>query len=304
MKNTKLKMLAALVSSSLLISGCGDSSSLNQLDTSNPGAPGSGNAENGNSGDENPFVGTSSISGAISLSSLSGSDANAVNGATAQFKQMSAANVRALDATSNAIVKLYVVGSNGELQDTGIDCSFDKQSDDNGNPRYSCPNVADGKQYVVKYLRLLEGNRALEMKVNVEVPEGAPSAEGGEISPESTVVVDTIINAILTATEGKNIDPEVVNDIVKSVKQAVINLVRSGAVQIPSMIVDAPKDASGNYISDVTRLKSGDDVDYGTNEQLQSAAGNLLSDESVANEVDAVKVEIGVRELERIDSSS
>ncbi len=293
MNSPKLKLLAALVSSSLLLAGCGGSSSSADDPVADNGNPDTGTA--------NPYSGSSFISGVIALSALNGSDANVVDGTT---MQMSAASRNALATTGNAIVKLYVVGPDGELQDTGIDCSFDDQTDESGNPKYSCPDVADGKQYVIKYLRLLEGNKALEMKVNIEVPKGTPKVEDGVVSPESTVVVDTIINAILTATEGKDIAPEVVDDIIKSVKQAVVTLVRSGAVQVPSMVVEAPRDATGAYITDVARLKSEKSVNYGANEQLESAAGNLLSDETVASEVDAVKAEIKVRELEQIDSSS
>ena len=297
MNSAKLKLLAALVSSSLMLTGCGGGSSSSTDPGSDTTLPDT---------TTNPYSGSSSISGTVVLSALSGSDSSAIEGGGgAQFLQMSAASVRtpAAAATQNAIVKLYVVGTDGELQDTGINCAFDSEMDAAGNPKYTCPNVADGGQYVVQYLRLLDGNKALEMKVNIEVPEGSPGVDGGEVSPESTVVVDTIIKAILTATEGKDIEPAVVNDIIKSVKQAVVALVRSGAIQVPSMVVEAPKDAAGNYITDVAVLKT-EQVDFADNEELDSAAGNLLSDESVASEVDAVKVEIGVRELERIDSSS
>ncbi len=303
MNNAKIKLLAALVSSSLLMAGCGSSSSSSD-DTSDFG---SADTTTPDAGTVNPYAGSSSISGVIALSSLSGQDAGTLDGSSAaRFQQMSAANNRSAyaAATQNALVKLYVVGPDGELLDTGIDCSFTDQLDANGNPAYSCPDVADGKQYVIKYLRLLEGNKALEMKVNIEVPEGAPTVDGGEVSPESTVVVDTIINAILSATQGKDIEPAIVDDIIKAVKQAVVTLVRSGAVQVPSMVVEAPKDATGSYITDVAVLESDTGVAYGENKQLESTAGSLLSDESVAGEVDAVKVEIEVREFERIDSSS
>lgn len=303
LNNAKFKLLAALVSSSLLLTGCGGGSSSSDDGTSNTDTPDTTVPDT----TTNPYIGSSSISGTVVLSALSGSDSSAIEGGGgAQFLQMSAASVRTPSAlgTQNAIIKLYVVGTDGELKDTGITCAFDNETDDNGNPKYTCPNVADGKQYVVQYLRLLEGNKALEMKVNIEVPEGSPGVDSGAVSPESTVVVDTIIKAILSATEGKGIDPTVVDEIIGAVKQTVVNLIQSGAIQVPSMVVEAPRDASGNYITDVAALRDEQKVDFAENEQLDSAAGNLLSDERVAGEVDAVKVEIEVREFERIDTSS
>ncbi len=303
MNNAKFKLLAALVSSSMLLTGCGGGSSSSDDGTSNTDTPDTTIPDTVT----NPYSGSSSISGAVVLSALSGSDSSAIEGAGgAQFLQMSAASIRTPSAlgTQNAIIKLYVVGTDGELQDTGINCAFNNETDDAGNPTYTCPNVADGKQYVVQYLRLLEGNKALEMKVNIEVPEGSPGVDSGEVSPESTVVVDTIIKAILSATEGKGIDPTVVDEIIGAVKQTVVTLIRSGAIQVPSMVVEAPKDPSGNYITDVTVLRGEPEVNFADNEQLDSASSNLLSDESVASEVDAVKVEIEVREFERIDVSS
>ncbi len=302
MNNARLKLLAALVSSSLVLVGCGGGSSSSSSD------------DNGDTIDTtipdtstNPYSGSSSISGTVVLSALSGSDSSVLDGGSgAQFLQMSAASVRTASGaeTQNAIIKLYVVGRDGELEDTGLTCTFDTETDDRGNPKYTCPNVADGNQYVVQYLKLLDGNKALEMKVNIEVPEGSPGVDGGEVSPESTVVVDTIIKAILAATEGKGIEPAVVDEIIDAVKQTVVTLIRSGAIQVPSMVVEAPKDASGNYITDVAALNGEQQVDFAENEQLDSAAGALLSDEEVANTVDAVKVEIEVREFERIDTSS
>jgi len=316
------RLLAAMISSAVLLAGCGDGAgglgdsieraienNLPESDT-----PSEGNAQSG--GDttqqspDNPFSGSSLIEGAVALSSLVGLDAAAIEPSqqapkSARISTRSAfVQPRAGAETSgNAVVKLFAVSADGELQDTGINCKFSNDENANGDPKYFCDGVADGNTYVVKYVRLLDGNKAIEMKVNVDIPEGAAQANAEEISPQSTVVVDAIVKAVLSATEGKEIDPEVVKDIIKSVKQTVETLVESGAVQVPSVLGEAPKDAEGNYVDSVAVLAQGENLQFAENESLEEASGALLSSEEVATKVDAVKVEIEVRELKNIDTN-
>ncbi len=229
-----------MISSAVLLAGCGNGAgglgdsieraienNLPESDT-----PSEGNAQSG--GDttqqsaENPFSGSSLIEGAVALSSLVGLDAAAIEPSQQAPKSARISTRSAFvqpragtETAGNAVVKLYAVSADGELQDTGINCKFSNDENANGDPKYFCDGVADGNTYVVKYVRLLDGNKAIEMKVNVDIPEGAAQANAEEISPQSTVVVDAIVKAVLSATEGKEIDPEVVKDIIKSVKQTV-----------------------------------------------------------------------------------
>ncbi len=319
-------LLAIMISSALLMTGCGggEDGAGSLLDraldsgTSDTDTPSGDNNNNGSSqpsatggseAAENPFVGASSILGSISLSSLTGQDASALESgeqtpkrAIISTRSAFIAPRAATDTADNAIIKLYSVAANGVLEDTGIDCKFSPDKDAGGNPKYFCEGVADGKNYVVKYLRILDGNRALEMKVNVSVPEGVAEAPADEISPQSTVVVDAIVNAVLSATEGKEIDEAVIKDIITSVKSAVENLVNTGAVQVPSMVVDAPKDEAGQFVSDVAKLKKDKKLKFAANEGLEAVTGSVLSSEKVAREIDAVKVEIEIKEFSRIDT--
>ena len=199
-----------MISSSLLIGGCsGDSgggTTANNI-TENEIIP-----PNNPIGSKNLYSGDSNILGTISLSDLNGIDSNKLNKASTQQPKSVARSIqaspRAFTATTdNAIVKLYAVGSNGVLADTGIDCAFDSEKDEYNNPKYACNDIADGQNYVVKYVRILEGDKALEMKVNIDIPEGTTEVAAENVSPQSTVVADTIVNAILSATEGKKLTP-------------------------------------------------------------------------------------------------
>ncbi len=141
------------------------------------------------------------------------------------------------------------------------------------------------------------------MKVNVELPEGASEVAADEISPQSTVVVDAIVKAVISATQGKEIDPEIVKDIIQSVKETVETLVASGAVQIPSMVVEAPKDDSGNYVTSAADLVTAKKVKFADNDGLDEVSGALVTNNAVAEKIDIAKVEIEVRELKKIDTA-
>ena len=311
-----------MISSSLLMVGCGGggsdpiSDAIDRAIENNTSNAGASNSNDGgtNSGatntQNNRYSGNSLIQGAIALSSLIGQDGNLLESTQTQPKRpaMSVRSVfgqprEATPTADNAVVKLFAVTSGGDLEDTGIACKFLPEKDRNGDPKYSCEGVKDGNTYVVKYVRLLEDNRAIEMKVNVDLPEGATEAPEGRISPQTTVVVDAILKAVLSATEGKDIDEDVVKDIVTSVKEAVETLVETGAVQIPSMVVEAPKDEQGNYITSAAELVKGRKVEFARNDELDEVSGVLVADEKVAKQVDAAKVEIEVRELKKIDVS-
>ncbi len=314
MKQGKRNILAAAVSSALLLSGCGDVASVveeiqkapeNETPSDN-NTPDNNNPPINNSSDQ-PYSGSSIIKGLISLSSLTRSDSYSYENATAKGI-MSRALTRASDdpanTPDNAIVKLYVVGPDGELIDTNIDCAFTGEDDEKGNPGYKCDGAADGLHYVVKFIKLIDGDKAIEMKVNVEVPQGQVNVDSPEISPQSTVVADTIVNAILSATAGQDIDQDVIDNIIGSVKTAIIKLVESGAVQIPSMVTEAPKDEKGDYIDNVADFEGEQEIQFAENEQMDSAAGALLSSQAVANGLDIVKVDIDLKRLESIETDS
>ena len=313
-----------MISSAVVMSGCGAggegtgsadlAKAIEQAvdnNTADDTTASGGSGSSAEQGQSNPYAGDSLIEGAVALSSLVGLDANALEPGeqTPKRPQISVRSAFVSPRTGsttadNAVVKLYSVADNGDLEDTGIVCKFSDEKTENGDPKYFCDGVKDGNSYVVKYVRLLEGNKAIEMKVNVDLPEGATEVPAEEISPKTTVVVDAIIKAVLSATEGKEIDPQVVKDIVKSVKSTIETLVETGAVQIPSMVVEAPKDEDGNFVADVRELAEKKKVRFSENENLEEVAGALASNEEIVKEVDVARVEIEVRELKKIDTDS
>ena len=299
-------LLAVLISSALLVTGCGGGGNSAGSGAGNDltdGGTDNSDLDDGRNSSINPFSGSSNIAGTIALSSLNGSDAGSLD-TSGQSQRVAARRARAAVSTDNAIIKLFSVAANGELEETGIKCNFDTETNISGNPKYSCEGIADGNNYVVKYVRILEGNRALEMKVSVQVPEGTTDVPADDVSPQSTVVSDTIINAILTATEGKEIDQEILDDIIASVEKVVKELVGAGAVQLPSMVGEAPKNEAGEFITDASDLNTEEKVDFAENDALDATAGSLLSDEKVSAEVNAVKVEIEIRDFANVDTGS
>jgi len=287
--------LSLFLAGTLITAGCsggggGGSTSLTDSGGSGGGSGDSGGAGGGGSGDSggsggsgNPYAGRAVISGTIDTSSLNSSDqallSKALSKRLAKTGRL-AKELYATDYTSDAVVKLYVVGEDGSLTDTGIVGSLGTDAD--GNPTYNFEGVADGVQYIIRYLKLIGDGKVLELKGNVEVPPGATAPAGDTtISPKTTVVVQTLINAILDATNGTGISKEIVDRIIDAVKDAIVALVDSGAIQIPSMVVTA----SGSTIDEIVSA----DV---KNENLDSTAGILFSDSSVDVNLGTVKTTI------------
>src|SRR3989304_5641897 len=283
-KNLSLTVLTLLIAGMFIITGCsggggGAASSLTGGDTG---------GDTGDTGDTNPYSGDATVSGKIDADSLRSADQALLSKAVAgkALSKMSAKETKAYSQryaasfTEDAVAKLYVVAEDGSLEDTGI--SGELSADADGNPVYTFNGVADGVNYVVRYLKLVSDGQVLELKANAYVPEGETAPEGGSIniSPKTTVVVQALVDAILNATSGTGISQTIVNNIITAVKNAIVALVEAGVIQIPSMVIEA----SG---SDIMTIVDGET----TNNDLANASGLLLSDDSVDSELGAMKTE-------------
>ncbi|MGA1825396.1 MAG: hypothetical protein ACMUIP_12125 [bacterium] len=179
-------------------------------------------------------------------------------------------------------VKLYIMGSDGELQDTNIVCSctYDEATEELS---YNCPEVAGGYNYIVKYIKLLGNNQAVELKAETYVPPDATAETqvSQEVSAQTTAVVQCLTNAILEATSGLNIDAEDVKKIVDAVKEVIVTLVAANVIQIPSMIVETDGDTLDEVLGEKTE-----------NTTLSQASGAIVYDDSVSGSLDVVKNEI------------
>ena len=216
--------------------------------------------------DDDGYTGSAKVAGTIKLSYLSSSDSAEVEDGTPVGRRKGS---KAVD-TVNEAVRLYVVGENGELEDTGISCSMDE--DENGDRSYECDGVKDGVNYIIRYMKLSGTGKALELKANAFVPQGEDSPEGEvDVSPQSSVVVQALVDAVLSATAGTGISDDLVNAIIESVKNAIEALVASGVIQIPSMVLDVDL---GTTLADL--IGNGPE-----NDGLGNAAGMILADSSI-----------------------
>lgn len=230
----------------------------------------------------NPFAGLATISGTIDTASLSTADTTLLGKPLAgKLAKSSKAYKQAYAAefTQDAAVKLYVVGADGSLEDTDLTGTLTTAAD--GTVSFSFPDVKDGINYVVRYVKLVGTDQALELKTSAYVPSGATApTDTVTVSPKTTVVVETLVAAIINATTGTGISQDIVNNIISAVKTAIEALVASGAIQVPSMIVEA----SGSTIADIASTAAT------TNDDVANASGLLLSDTSVTAELDTAKV--------------
>lgn len=225
--------------------------------------------------DDTGYTGSAKVSGTIKLSYLSSSDSTQIESTDTVGRAVPIRSKisKAVDTETEA-VKLYVVGEDGELEDTGISCTFEEDGEDR---TYDCDGVKDGINYIVRYVKLnATTGKALEMKASAYVPEGGTAPAGVvDVSPQTSVVVKALVDAILSATAGTGIDDEIVNTIIQSVKTAIETLVSSGFIQIPSMVVDVD---DGTTLDDLV----GDDTE---NEKLDNTAGLILTDSTVDAEL-------------------
>ncbi|MGA1868217.1 MAG: hypothetical protein ACMUJM_06685 [bacterium] len=264
-----------LCSFSLVLSGCGASSdSISDIiDT--------GGDTDGGSVD---YSGIATILGKINLSSLVQTDLTEISNSYESSllrSKIRGRSVRAREIDPNTeAVRLYVIGADGELEYTGIDCECEDYDPNTNKIEYTCPNVQDGINFIVKYVKLLGDNRAVELKAEVSVPEGQTEVEA-EVSAQTTAVVECLRNAILDATVGLDISQEIVESIIDAVKIAVVTLVQSGVIQIPSMIVET----EGNTLSEVLEEET-------ENETLADKTGTIISDDSVSSNLDVVITEV------------
>ncbi len=218
-----------------------------------------------------PYAGSAKVAGTIKLSSLTSSDSAQLDSGAA--KKRVSYKTKAIDTATEA-VKLYVVGEDGELVDTEIVCSLTEDAE--GDRSYECDGIKDGVNYIVRYIKITDSGSALELKASAYVPEGAVEpTEEVEVTPQTSVITEALVAAILSATSGSAIDDETVNDIIESVKTAIETLVESGAIQIPSMVVEIEE---GSDLADIV----GGEVE---NDKLDNTAGLLITDETVDTEL-------------------
>ncbi len=241
--------------------------------------------------DTDSYAGSAKVAGTIKLSSLTSSDSAQLSSGSAKKRGYNKS--KAID-TSTEAVRLYVVGVDGELVDTDIVCSLTE--DVNGDRSYECDGIKDGVNYIVRYVQITDSGSALELKASAYVPAGAAEpTEEIEVTPHTSVITEALVAAILSATSGTGIDDDIVNNIIDSVKAAIETLVASGAIQIPSMVVDIEE---GFVLADVIGSKT-------ENEKLDNTAGLLLTDETVDTELGFItsETEASLFDMSTIDTA-
>ncbi len=250
-----VRLLAVLFLSLLVMTGC-DSKS--------------GGSTNGN-GDTNPYEGRATLSGEVKFDGLSSSDRSLLSSDSSERVISGRSLFSAPDAQE--LVVLFVVNEEGELKPTGISCSISGSS-------YTCPNIADGHTYVVRYLRKVQDGRVLELRTNAAVPKNATSAQAG-VDPVTTLVVDAIVRAVQEAISGTRATADLVHEIMESVKSAVESSVRTlvsqGVIAIPSMVAQTTED-----LETLAGISS-------ENARVSEVSGSVLSDSNVSTYIGAAR---------------
>lgn len=278
-----IAMVAVLFAAGLFLSACGGGGGGGgggTAPTVSDNGPGQDNQQDSQPETQNPFSGLAKLVGTVSLDGLSSADKAALgSGNTAG--RAAARSLAAVDP-QNAFVKLYVLDENGNLKDTGLD--GDLKSDGS----FVVDGVKDGVNYIVRYVQRTTTGKVLELKSRAYVP---PMGSGGgtgvpevrvEVAPETTVIVEAIVSAVLEATEGTGISDEVVAKIADAVEQTVKSLIEKKVIALPSsFVVDAP--AQDLQELETARVE---------NKRLTDAAGQILATDDVAASMNVLKAEV------------
>ncbi len=281
--------IAALFVAGVFLAGCsgggggGGTTTTAVSDSETGGDTGSTADTGGTTETSNPFAGLAKVVGTIDLSSLSSQDRALLQQLTSGTgRRAGRLAVRSLPQINpdEAFVKLYVIGENGDLVDTGLEGTVDDQ----GN--FEVDGVKDGVNYIVRFVQKVADDKVLELKANAYVPpvdedQEAPPEVEVEVSPKATVVVEAIVNAVLEAVAGTGVTEEVITKVVTAIKDTVEDLVDKGIIQIPSLVVDAPA-------ADLAELE---DQEL-QNDRLEAASGQLLADEKVTATLNVTKGEV------------
>ena len=258
--NFKGYVLVLLTAGLLAMSGCGSSSS-----DSTPAASTGGDTTGGDT--TVSYAGDATISGTIDTSRLSSADQTATR-----------SRARSSRDGETELVRLYVINADGTEQDANITCTIDTAG------AYECPGVANGQDFITRYVKDLGGGEVLELKAPVKVP-ATGNPDPITVDPITTMIVGAIVEAVTKAVTGVTSDTELIETILASVVDAITTtmttLVEAGTIQIPSMVVEA----------DFTEIQENNATEAVVNTNLGDAVGIVNSSDEVENVVTAVKKE-------------
>jgi hypothetical protein len=179
-------------------------------------------------------------------------------------------------AATGEIVKLYVMGEDGELKDTNLTCDIA------AGGTYTCDNIAGNKEYIVRYMKDLGNNQVLEMKSSVAIED--EDVTGATVNRVTTLIVEAVSKAVEEAIVGVELTEEKVTELIAKVKGAIqtsiTTLVEDGLIQVPSQ-EDLIVEESFENIQ----------VTVKENENLADSSSTILTDESVTNRLSAEKGE-------------
>jgi len=266
MLSKKNILTTSVVAAALILSGCNTTSS-DTTSTDNVNNDVQNNIEE----TVDKFAGDLSLSGKVEVGNLAKS---------ISFKT----NIRkAGSASSDEIVKLYVINEDGDMEDTNITCPVDPTTHE-----YSCENIAGDQEYIVRYMKNLGNGKVYEMKTSVTV-EDEPVTDG-KINKITTLIAQAITDAVEEGLASvKDVDQKTIKTLMVKIKQSITesvsNLIKKGLIQVPD---------DSELVVELDDGKTFDDFVGSTtedNNKLSQASGIIVSDDNVSKVLDSSKNE-------------
>lgn len=257
MKQSKLiKVIGISAICAGLLVGCGGGgSSATNTDGNNGGDIGGGDTPV-----VNPYEGSKTLSGSFeTFGSTTNEGSRAIN-----------------YAATGEIVKLYVMGEDGELKDTNLTCDI------GAGGTYTCDNIAANKEYIVRYMKDLGNNQVLEMKSSVAIAD--EDVTGATVNRVTTLIVEAVNKAVEEAIVGVELTEEKITELISKVKGAIqtsiTTLVADGLIQVPSEDDLIIEESFENIQVSITE-----------NENLADSSSTILTDDAVTSRLSAEKGE-------------
>jgi len=184
---------------------------------------------------------------------------------------------------SSAEAILCVMDNDGNLVATGITTTVEADGD------YTFTGVKDGVQFVVKIVKTGNG-KVLQMTAPAYVPTGSTEARQVTISPQTTLVVESIINSVVKVLKTANVDPAVIESVKAVIIDTIASMISAGTLQLPSMVTTSEA-------ADNSAMGSASDLIGSSGDAKDSLDGMRMGAGMAAGSGDITKASEFIREV-------
>ena len=223
---------------------------------------GSSSSSSGSSDSSTSYVGSSSISGTVSVQQ---SDASQLSynsdGTSASSQSISVTSVQKALSTikpnvisalsdqtimADGLVKVYAISATGNYIDTGVTATT------NSSGAYKLENLKDGIKYMVEAIKIgydKNGKKnAIRQKSFANIKSGASSTTS-DVSQKTGKVLEYIIEKLVKIANSLDLDDSIVDILITTVTDTITQLITSGTLKIDSSVTPIESNVTADQVS-------------------------------------------------------